>query len=158
MEPSNFLTPCIPFSRHGTQARIWRDGKGKLLKDMRGGNLDKVRQEWEMQSAVYLSCQLTAKPFELAGPFIIMEDLGESDEITSLEELYNLGAVLLEGLRKAGVLHHDLRIGNIIVKGNQPYALDFGWARWEKKAFQEDDSLLWLTLHQMWEENNPCPT
>ena len=148
--PANYLSPCIPM-KHGTQAKMFRDDKGHVLKDMRGGNLDRVRQEWEMQGAFYSTCQLTAKPIELAGPFIIMEDLGESEKITSLMELYNRGEVLLAGLRKAGVLHCDLRIQNIIIKGNQPYALDFGWARWEKEVFQEDDALLWPTLHQMWE-------
>ncbi len=158
VEPADYLSPCLPM-KHGTQAKMWRDGKGRVLKDMRGGNLDKVRREWDLQLTAYRQVQQVAKPLELAGPFIIMEDLGESEPITNLEELYHHGQVLLEGLAAAKVLHRDLRPGNIIIgMRNRPYALDFGWARWEQKVFQDDDVLLSLTLHQMWEENHPCPT
>ena len=153
MVPANYLSPCIPMT-HGTQAKMFRDGKGHVLKDMRGGSMDKVRQEWEMQGAVYQTCKLTAKPIELAGLFIIMEDLGESEEIISIDKLYDYGDKLLEGLKDAGVLHRDLRGGNIIIKGDQPYALDFGWARWEKESFDEDYYMLWPTLNKMWLESS----
>lgn len=154
MEPASYLTPCLPLpdAQHGTQSRLWRDGQGKLLKDMRGGNLDKVRDEWEMQGAVYRCCKLTAKPIELAGPFIIMEDLGESDEITDMEKLFFNSQALLAGLKEVGVIHRDLRPGNIIIKANRPLALDFGWSIWRPEPGHTDATMLGVALYQMWNE------
>ena len=153
MEPSDYLKPCLPMV-HSTQAKMFRDGRGRVLKDMRGGNLDKIRQEWEMQTEVYRSCQRTAKPIQLAGPFFIMEDLGTSDPITDLDELFREGDLLLAGLQQANVLHGDLRPGNIIIKKNRPLAIDFGWAKWKTEKFHFDASLLGSTLYQMWGAQN----
>lgn len=117
--------------QHGTQSKIYRDGKGRVLKDMRGGNLSVVRKEYEMQGSVYRKVQQVPRPIILQDAFIVMEDLGMTEKITDLDFCLKAAEPLLDGLLAGGVRHNDLQPGNIIIKGNVPYAVDFGWARWE---------------------------
>ena len=129
MEPTDLIDPCIPMP-HGTQSKIYRDGKGKVLKDMRGGKLHKVRKEYDLQCAVYTNSHRVPRPIMLVDHYILMEDLGIAEGITDLDLCLNEAEHLLDGLEKSGVLHNDLQPGNIIVRNNIPYAIDFGWARW----------------------------
>lgn len=82
-----------------------------------------------MQGEVYCACKQVPKPFRLVGPFILMEDLGISEPITDMPTCLQWASELLEGFRMAGIVHGDLRRGNIIIKQNRPFALDFGWAK-----------------------------
>ncbi len=133
MKPEDLINPCIPMP-HGTQSKIFRDGKGCVLKDMRGGNPIIVKKEYEMQAAVYSCGHHVPKPFALIGNYILMEDLGETEKITDLDMCLEEAESLLDSLEEAGVRHNDLQPGNIIVKKNVPFAVDFGWSQWEQET------------------------
>lgn len=131
MEPSDLLSPCIPIG-HGTQSKVWRDGKGLILKDMRGGNPEKIQKQWEMQSAVSAVTSQTPRLIEMMGGgfFMLMEDLGDSEPIKNVALVRQSARRLLKSFRKAHVRHNDLVPANIIVRGDELFAVDYGWAQW----------------------------
>ena len=115
---------------HGTQAKMFRDGNGIVLKDMRGGAPWKIHREYELQFATYQFVPRVPKPLYCKYSFLFMEDLGQTEWITDLDKCLEEAEVLLEGLKQAEVRHNDLQPGNIIIRDNVPYAVDFGWAQW----------------------------
>ena len=132
MVPEDLINPCIPLAVHGTAGKIFRDGKGLLVKDMRGGAAWKVQREYDLQMATYKQIKQIPRLISCEGYFIIMEDLGTSEPIVDLEKCLSGATKLLEGLEAAGVFHNDFQPGNIIIKGDVPFAIDFGWSRWMK--------------------------
>ena len=56
---------------------------------------------------------------------IILEDLGDGEEVTNTDELLTHAIYLLAWLNKSRIFHGDLTAPNIIIRDNKPYAIDF---------------------------------
>ncbi len=59
---------------------------------------------------------------------IVMQDLGESQEVSNLNDFRRNSIFLLNTLRHFGVKHGDLTAPNIIIKDDCPMAIDWGEA------------------------------
>ncbi len=59
---------------------------------------------------------------------IVMQDLGDSQEIKNLYNFRRNSIYLLNFLRRKGVKHGDLTAPNIIIKNDHPMAIDWGEA------------------------------
>ncbi len=59
---------------------------------------------------------------------IVMQDLGESQEVSNLYNFRRYSIFLLNTLRYYGVKHGDLTAPNIIIKNDHPMAIDWGEA------------------------------
>lgn len=127
--PTDLISPCLPM-RHGTGAKMWRNGKGLIVKDLRGGNLAKVGKEYDIQRRLMEFTNLVPAVYACIDYFIIMEDLGERHQITDFDRAFLGAQSLLEALEKADIRHNDLQPANVFIRHNLPLALDFGWAQW----------------------------
>ena len=128
MDPKDLLDPCIPVKAIATQSRIFRDGKGLLLKYSRGGNPQKVQAEAVMLTDLRDSGYVP-KVYDVGPNYILMEDLGESEKITDLEKVIRHALATLTALRKASIFHNDLASeSNILYRDSAPYIIDFGRA------------------------------
>ncbi len=57
---------------------------------------------------------------------IELTDLGDTEPVTNTDELLTHAIHLLNWLRRSRIYHGDLTAPNIIIRGNKPYAIDFG--------------------------------
>ena len=57
---------------------------------------------------------------------IELTDLGDTEEVTNTDELLTHAIHLLAWLTQFRIHHGDLTAPNIIIRGNKPYAIDFG--------------------------------
>ncbi len=56
---------------------------------------------------------------------LVLEDLGDGEEVTDADALLTHAIHLLAWLNKSGIIHGDLTAPNIIIRDNRPYAIDF---------------------------------
>ncbi len=132
MEPEDILDPCIPVKAIATQSRIFRDGKGLLLKYSRGGNPQKVEAEAIMLTNLRDSGYVP-KVYDVGKNHIVMEDIGVSGNITNLVKVVYHALAFLDALKKTSIFHNDLASeSNVLYRDNKPYIIDFGRATREK--------------------------
>jgi hypothetical protein len=135
------------------QSRVYRDGGGSLLKFSRGGNPAKVEREFRFLLALNASPYFP-EPLGFGPEWMVMMDLGEPEPITDMEKVAKHGCLLLRDLKAAKIRHNDLIAPNIIIRDNIPYAVDFGWSRWEQEprlACIDDTVMLPHTLQTLWQ-------
>jgi tRNA A-37 threonylcarbamoyl transferase component Bud32 len=88
---------------------------------------------------------------------LVLEDLGDG-ELPHDPGLFMANAhILLMTLDDHQIWHGDLTIKNIIVRGNMPYAIDFGEAKWyhetdrQPKRPESDSHHLWQAVEAILE-------
>ena len=59
----------------------------------------------------------------------------------SLARFFHDCLEVLADLQKAGVLHRDVRAGNILVRNGRPVLIDFGWALLDERSYLTPDGL-----------------
>lgn len=123
------LNPFLPM-RNATQSKCYRNGKGLVLKDMTGGNLERVTQELNFQARAFVWLpEQVARPINQVGYSLLMEDLGETEPITDIKKVMASAEWLLACLKKAKIIHGDLDKPNLIIQDNVVKVLDFGWSQ-----------------------------
>ena len=85
---------------------------------------------------------------------IEMEDLGESQKITDIDEFKAHLPKILTALREARIRHGDLTRYAIVVRDNKPYIIDFAESRWwndprPDKRREGDEYWLTRTMHEL---------
>lgn len=140
-----------------TQSKVYRDGRGHILKYMRGGNPDKVRREFDFLQRLQGN-DYFPKPLDCGLDYIVMSDVGEREGVRDLARAVQHGLHILETLREAGIRHNDLRsLSNIIVTNDTPHVIDFGRAQWASEEpllrVYPDDALL-ITLGELYPEGH----
>jgi len=145
--PEDIISPCVLIPRIATQSRVYRDGKGLVMKYCRGGRPEGIAWEAGMLKSLAESRYFPGV-YDVGPNYIIMEDLGESEYVTDLEIALRHACVILDDLRKAGISHNDLGSGlNILVKDNVPRIVDFGRAtRGGPQPGSYPDHFLFITL------------
>jgi len=147
MKPEDILSPCLPTNYRGTQSRAYRDGKGRFLKYCQGGRPAGIKFEADILQELAESICFP-DVYEVGSNYILMEDLGDGEEITNLEVVMRHACTALEDMRKIGVHHNDLESSsNIVVRANVPCLVDFGRAtRGDPRPGAYPDYILLLSL------------
>lgn len=125
----NHIDPFLPMG-NATQSKCYRDGNGRVLKDMSGGNIDEVTRELHFHNRAYAVLpDQVARPINQIDHFLLMEDLGDTEPITDMFKVLESAEMLLDGLREARIVHGDLDPPNLIIQDNVIKVVDFGWSQ-----------------------------
>lgn len=143
------IYPFLPIS-NATQSKCYRDGKGRVLKDMSGGSLDHVTKEMDFQMRAWHRLrEQVARPIHQVDYYLLMEDLGETEPITDMDKVMVSAETLLKGLKAAKVIHGDLDPPNLIIQDNVVKVVDFGWSQEDTGANNLDRERLMKALHDI---------